>query len=67
MKGVRYTFPSGVIAEFTHDQDCLQPQEEWVKAHQRSAKKAVVEAFDSDHPVSRTFWPDQGAWVDKKR
>jgi len=64
MKGIRYRFPSGVVAEFTHTSECIQPVEDWVEAHKRAAVKAQVEEFESNVPVDRTTYPN-GLIVDK--
>ena len=58
MKGVRYMFPSGLVVEFTHTPDCIQPAEAWVEGHKREARVSLVEAFESDVPVRRTVYPD---------
>ena len=66
MKGVRYSFPSGVVAEFTHTPECLQPAGAWVEAHKKAAKVSRVEEFESDVPVNRTKHPN-GQVVDHLR
>lgn len=57
MKGIRYRFPNGTVAEFTHTPQCIQPVEAWIEAHKRAARTATVEVFESDVPVDRTrYW-----------
>lgn len=66
MKGIRYSFPSGVVAEFTHTPACIQPAEAWVEAHKNSAGTAKVEEFESDIPMDRTKYPN-GEIVDFRK
>ena len=62
MKGVRYTFPSGRVVEFTHTPNCTpQPAGAWVAAHKRVAKAATVEEFESDVAVNR-YKDGGGPW-----
>jgi hypothetical protein len=58
MKGVRLIFDSGVVAEFTHGPQCIQPADAWIEAHKRQATTARVEVFESDLPVDRTRYAD---------
>ena len=64
MKGVRYAFPAGLIVEFTYPEDSPMPPDEWVQAHKREGKRAIVSEFESPVPVHRTIYPD-GTVIDE--
>jgi hypothetical protein len=70
---MRYVFSNGVrehVVEFTHTSVCIQPEAAWVAAHYEAHERVVkenipgwailVEDFDSDIPVHRSFYREDG-------